>query len=142
MKEEKSDWIFYLKLNKNLPEHFFDLDLEFKKRGFTLIPVSISELNSITKGEGRFHVVTTVTGMAEATHYSKKVQKIFHMLLRSGRMYTYIASSFKFIDETAKFGKTGQYHFVSLPVSLDYFCGTISKLIESTESQRRKWPIH
>ncbi len=140
MSEEKTDWIFYLKLNKNLPEHFFDLDLEFKKNGFTLIPVTISELLTVTKGEGNFHVVATVTGMSEATHYTKKVKKVFKMLLRSGRMHSYIASSFKFVDETAQYGKTGQYHFVPLPVSMKYFCDTISKIIKSKDNKTRKWP--
>lgn len=140
MKEEKTDWIFYLKLNRNLPEHFFELDQEFKKNGYTLIPVSITELISVTKGEGRFHVITAVTGFTQATYYANKVQKVFQMLLRSKRMYTYVASSFKFIDETALFGKSGQYHFVPLPVTMEHFCGTISKIITTQDNKTRKWP--
>lgn len=140
MNEEKTDWIFYLKLNRNLPEHFFKLDQEFKKNGYTLIPVSISELITVTKGEGSFHVVAAINGFSEATYFTNKVQKVFQMLLRSKRMHTYIASSFKFIDETAMFGKSGQYHFVSLPVTMEHFCGTISKIIQTKDNQTRKWP--
>ena len=69
-----------------------------------------------------------------------KVQKVFQMLLRSKRMHTYVASSFKFIDETALFGKLGQYHFVSLPVTMEHFCGTISKIITTQDNKTRKWP--
>jgi len=140
MKEEKSDWIFYLRLNRNLPRHFFDLDQEFKSKGYTLIPVTIGELLSLTQGEGNFYVVTAVTGTAEATHYIKKVQKVFKLLLRNSRLTLFIASSFKFIDETALFGKTGQYHFVSLPVGMNHFCDTISKKIINKENKLTKWP--
>lgn len=140
MKEEKSDWIFYLRLSRKLPKHYFELDQEFKSLGYSLIPVTISELVSVTRGEGSFHVVTAVTGMAEATHYTKKVQKVFGLLLRNKRLNLYISSSFKFIDQTSIFGKTGQYHYTQLPVSMKNFCGKITTTITNKENQVKKWP--
>ena len=140
MNEERSDWIFYLKLSKSLPKHFLDLDREFKERGITLIPISISELMSVTKGEGSFNVMTSVRNFSEAKYFSKKVQKIFEFMMRSRRLNLFMASSFSYIDQTSIFGKTGKYHFYPLPVKIDALCATIAHEIYKQQSGDYKWP--
>lgn len=140
MKEEKSDWIFYLKLSRNLPEYYFDLDSEFKAMGLTLIPISISELISITKGEGKFNVFTGVRNFDDAQYYTKRVEKMFGMLMRSRRMSLFMTSSFSFINQNYKYGKTGMYHFFPLPQSLKSICGIIASEVDKSSSQDHRWP--
>ncbi len=140
MKEEKSDWIFYLKLSRNLPEYYFDLDREFKSQGLTLIPISISELISITKGEGKFNVFTGVRNFSDAHYYTKRVEKIFGVLLRSKRMSLFMSSSFSFMNQNYKYGKTGMYHFFPLPQSLHEICDTIASEVEKASRKDQRWP--
>ncbi len=140
MKGEKSDWIFYLKLSKKLTSHFYSLDKEFKNNGITLVPITLSELLSVTKGEGKFHVITCIRGFSEASYYTKKVKKIFSYLVRSGRLNLFVTSSFNFINETHLFGRTGHYFYYQLPLKIPHLCDTISKEIDRQDSGERRWP--
>jgi hypothetical protein len=140
MNDEKSDWIFYLKLSKSLPKHFLSLDKEFKSQGLTLIPISISELMSVTKGEGNFNVMVSVRSISDAKYFAKRVHKTFEFLLRSRRINLFMSSSFGFIDQTNKYGRTNKYHFHSLPQKVDELCESIAFDIQEEKSTDRKWP--
>lgn len=140
MNDEKSDWIFYLKLSKSLPKHFLSLDKEFKKQGLTLIPISISELLSVTKGEGSFNVMLSIRSISDAKYFSKRVQKTFEFLIRSRRINLFISSSFEFINQTNKYGKSKKYHFTLLPQKYDELCEGITKNIQKENSKDKRWP--
>lgn len=140
MMDNKSDWIFYLKLSPKLPASFFDMDKRLKENGYTLIPVSFTDLVLLNTKEGEFHVLAMASSTEQATYFQRKVRKILHYLLRSKRMHMYFVSSFKFLDDTHLFGSSGHYHYVQLPVSVNKFCDTISETIKNKRSQSRKWP--
>lgn len=140
MMEEKSDWIFFLRLTPKLPAKFYELDHVFKQTGKTLIPVSFKDLISINKGEDKFHVICVIGSFDEAKYFEKRVRKLTHYFLRSRKMNLYTASSFKFIDDTHLFGSSGQYHYVQLPVGLKKFCDTITETINNKKLHKRKWP--
>jgi len=140
MNDKESDWIFYLKLSKKLPLHFFSLSEKFSARGITLVPITLSELTSVNQGDGRFHVITCVRSISDAEYYAKKVQKTFSYLLHSRRMSLFMASSFSLVDDTHIFGRTKQYFFYSLPVELGLMCDTIAEEIYKVDSSERKWP--
>lgn len=140
MMEQKSDWIFYLKLTPKLPKKFFDLDNHFKEMGYTLIPVTFKDLVSINKGENTFHVLTIISSFDESTYFEKRVRKLAHYFLRAKRMHMYLVSSFKFTDDTHLFGSSGMYHYVQLPVSIKKFCDTIGETIKNKKLHKRKWP--
>lgn len=140
MMDEESDWIFYLKLTPKLPAKFFELDHLFRANGHTLVPVTFKDLVSINKGKSDFHVITAIGSFEEAGYFQKRVRKLAHYFLRSKRMHLYMASSFKFVDDTHLFGASGMYHYVQLPVGLKKFCDTITKTIKAKKSNKRKWP--
>lgn len=140
MKDGKSDWIFYLKLSKSLPKHFISLDREFKKEGLTLIPISISELLSVTKGDGNFNVMVNICSIADAKYFSKRVQKTFSFLLRSKRINLFMSSSFEFVNQTSIYGPTKKYHFNRLPQKYNELCHLISSKIKKENSKDRRWP--
>ncbi len=140
MKEYKTDWIYYLKLSPKLSKNFFDMDAHFKERGITLIPVTLSELLGLTKGEGDFHCVSCIASFADAKYYLKKARKIIHILLRSKRMHWYIASSFAFTNEASLFSVYGNYHFARLPIGVKKFCDIIVTTIHAKSNSKTKWP--
>jgi hypothetical protein len=140
MNDEKSDWIFYLKLSKSLPPHYISLDKEFKRQGLTLIPISISELMSVTKGEGSFNVLVSIRHFADAKYFAKRIQKTFEFLLRARRINLFMSSSFEFTNQTNKYGKTKKYHFYPLPQRLDEMCDSIALNIQKDKSTDKKWP--
>lgn len=140
MMEERSDWIFYLKLTPKLPAKFFELDHLFKANGQTLVPITFKDLISINKGEAEFNVIIIAGSFDEASYFEKRVRKLAHYFLRSKRMHLYLASSFKFLDDTHLFGSSGIYHYVQLPVGLKKFCDTITETIKNKRASKRQWP--
>jgi hypothetical protein len=95
---------------------------------------------SVTKGEGSFNVMVSVRNFSDAKYFAKRVQKTFEFLLRARRINLFMSSSFEFINQTNKYGKTKKYHFHALPQRYDELCESISIKIQNDKSVDKKWP--
>lgn len=140
MKGSKGEWIFYLKLGSKLPQHFFEMDQEFKLQGVSLVPISFSNLLEVTRGEDAVPVIVVVSSIAEANYYVKKLMKLIRVLLRYKRIDLFKASSFSFLNESAQLKTRDNYHFFSLPVSRTQFCDTILTRVTEKSTNVLKWP--
>ena len=91
---EKEQWIFYLKMQKNLPMEYFSLDQRFKEYGKTLIPMEMKSLLDIIKKSPSVHVLIVIRSMDEYKYFRKRIKKIMKLLIRSGKVHLYMVSSF------------------------------------------------
>lgn len=132
-------WIFYLKLTKDLPEEYFSLDQTFKKTNKSLIPINIKTLLECTKKNTDMHVLIVIKSYREYRYFMKRVKKIMKYLMMTERVHLYIASSFTTVNDPAIM-KRNYYNFVKLPVHMESFCGSVSKMIDSKENQAHHWP--
>lgn len=138
--QAREHWIFYLKLSKNLNEDFFLLDQSFKETNKTLIPINLKNLLECTRNHNSsYHVVIVIKSRSDLKYYDKRIKKILKLLIRSGRVSAYIASSFSSVNDTTVL-KRSQYSFVKLPIGLSDFCLSVSNTIDIKESQLHKWP--
>jgi hypothetical protein len=140
MMDAKSDWIFYLKLTPKLNNKFFEIDRHFKQKGFTLIPVSVSDLIAVNRGENKFQVILIADGFEQARYYHKKIRKILKYWMRSKRINLFIGSSFELLDDSAIYGLTDCYFYYKLPIKTKEFCDKIGTKIKEKQDHDKKWP--
>lgn len=133
------EWIFYLKLTKNLSREFFFLDQELKRTGKTLIPVGMKTLLEYVKRSHTTHVIILVKSVQELEYFNRKVRKPMRILMASRRVHLYCGSSFLAINDPGLM-KRDYYYFAKLPVHTSSFCQAISCEIDRKETSVLKWP--
>jgi hypothetical protein len=137
--EVKEHWIFYLKLQRELPREFFTLDQKFKNSKKSLVPVTIKGLTNMTDKNKSMHVLIVIKSIDEYMYFNKRVKKILKYLIKTGKVNLYIASSFNGVNDTAIM-KRDLYNFIKIPVATEYLCGSISRMIDLKESSTLRWP--
>lgn len=137
--EDNQHWIFYLKLQRELPREYFQLDQKFKNSGKSLVPVGVRGLTEMIKKNKSVHVLIVIRNIDEYKYFSFKVKKTMKFLVRTGRVHLYIASSFNGVNDTAIM-RRDFYNFMKLPVSFNYLCQSISKTIDMKEYSSHQWP--
>ena len=140
MSSIKDEWIFYLKLSPNLSSNFLELDRNFKRYGYNLIPVSFPNLLELIKSNESFHVVVVVSSQREAAYYLKHVAKSLKNLLRFGKINLFAASSFSFINDTSQFARKENYEFYSLPIKSSELCENIITTLLDQVVENVEWP--
>lgn len=136
----RDEWIFYLKLAPKLNENFLALDENFKRFGYNLIPVSFPNLLELIKDTDNVHVVVVVGSQREAAYYMRNVSKPIKNLLRFGRITLSTASSFGFINESAKLTVRSNYDFYKLPIKATDLVDKILSTVLSKAVENTKWP--
>ena len=136
---DKDDYIFYLKLNKELPSEYIALDQTFKQSKKSLIPIGLKALLECTKKYQKIHVVIVVRNYQEYKYYVKNVKKILAYFMRTERVHLYIASSFAAVNDPGIM-KRDYYNFTKLPVQLNSFCDVVSKMVDISGVQTHHWP--
>lgn len=137
--EATDNWVFFLKLSKDLPRQYFRLDSEFKKAGITLIPVSLSDLLNILKGEQRPQVICLVQNITHFRYMHKKGQKVLTMLVRNDKIDLYVLSSFTCLNKTAELKGRSNYFYLGLPVPLRRCCAMIIAAIVNKWRYGHNW---
>lgn len=137
--EGNDNWIFYLKLQRELPREYFLIDQQFKQSAKSLVPVGIKGLTEMVKKSRRVHVLIVIKNLDEYKYFTKNVKKVMKFLVRTGRVNLYIASSFNGVNDTAIM-RRDYYHYMKLPVSYKYLCGHVSTTVDMKEQNSFKWP--
>lgn len=137
--DNKEQWVFFLKLSKDLPKEFFTLDQQFKASSKSLVPVGLSSLSSMVSSGRRIHVMVIVRNVSEYNYFKLRVVKILKYLMRSDKIYLYVASSFSSINENQIMRKD-HYNFIKIPVATSFLCGSISNMIDMRDTGGYKWP--
>lgn len=137
--ETKEHWIFYLKLQRELPQEYLMLDQHFKLFTKSLVPVGVRGLTEMVKKTRRIHVLVVIKSIEEYRYFNKHVKKTMKFLVRTGRVNLYIVSSFNGVNDTAIM-RRDFYHFMRLPVSYQHLCQSVSKIIDTKELTSFKWP--
>lgn len=137
--ESKESWIFYLKLQKELPKEYFRLDQELKMYGKSLVPMTIRSLGESIKKSKKIHVLIVVRNLDEFRYFNSKVKKILKFMVRTGRVSLYVTSSFNAVNDTTIM-RRDFYYFMKLPVSYSFLCQSIAKVVDSNDANAYKWP--
>ncbi|MBT4790402.1 MAG: hypothetical protein HON90_02430 [Halobacteriovoraceae bacterium] len=137
--QDKEQWIFYLKLTKELSKDYFILDQKLKQSDKSLVPVTMKSLLESTKKYKSIHVVIVVKSFQEFRYFNKKVKKMMKYLMMTERVHIYIASSFVAMNDPSIM-KRDFYNFMKLPVSIDLFCHSIARTIDLRDKQANIWP--
>lgn len=135
----EDNWVFYLKLSKELPESFFALDQHFKRYGKSLVPISLKTLLEQSRKSNSLHVVLVLQSLKDLKYYNKKVKKAVKMLMISRRLHLYIASSFSSVLDSS-FLRRGFYTFDKLPLLSVSFVKNTSYEIDRKETSMLRWP--
>lgn len=137
--ENREQWVFFLKLSRELPKEFFTLDQHFKSSGKSLVPVGLKALGSMLSQGGNIHVMIVIKNIDEYRYFKNRVVKILKYLMRSDKVHLYVASSFSSVNDNQIMRKD-HYSFIKIPVATSYLCGSISSMIDMRTIGGSKWP--
>lgn len=137
--ENREQWVFYLKLARELPKEFFSLDQSFKASGKSLVPVGLKALSTMLSQGGSIHVLIVIKNIDEYKFFKTRVVKMLKYLMRSDKVYLYVASSFSSVNDNQIMRKD-HYSFIKIPVATSYLCGSISNMIDARITGSLSWP--
>ena len=135
----RTEWIYFLRLSKNLPSDYFAIDKAFKEHGRHLVPMDIVGLNECVDKDETMHVLIMIKKVSELRYYEKKVKKILKYMLKRPNVKVYFLSSFSAVNDPTLI-KQGAFHFMRIPLSVNYFVGAVNKQIEIKEMKKNLWP--
>ena len=138
-KNDQQQWIFYLKLSKDLPEEYLKLAQEFRKTNKTLVPITLKTLLEHAKKNNSMHVLFLVRSISEFNYFNHKVKKVLKYLMIGRRVHLYIGSSFSSVNDSTIM-RRDFYYFSKLPVSVSKFCNAVSIEVDRKETTILKWP--
>lgn len=137
--KSQQQWIFYLKLTKDLPPEYLRLDHEFKKTNKVLVPINLKTLMEHAKKNTNLHVLFLVKSISEYNYFNNKVKKVLKFLLIGRRVHLYIGSSFSAVNDSSIM-KRDYYYYARLPVAINKFCQAVRYEIDRKETTILKWP--
>ena len=137
--DANDNWIYFLKLSRDLPREYILLDQELKKFNKSLVPVTLKGLLETSSKAAGVHIVVYVHSLDELRYFNRRANKILKYLLKNSLVNIYVASSFSELGDGSIL-KRNQYNFIRLPVSRKKFCESVSGMIDIVESDHLKWP--
>ncbi len=138
---EVNDWMFYLKLSKNLPEHFISLANYLSDFGIKLIPVTIDQLTTVTKNKKRFHLLAVVTNMEQNTRFKKYMSGYLRLGIINGLInLSHVSSLDKAHNLPPSYLKQGCYYFYPLPADMQDLTTQIAECFYDRKQNNKKWP--
>lgn len=137
--ETKEHWIYYLKLTRELPREYFDLDQQFKQTNKSLVPITLRGLLEFVNKNKKIHVLIIVRTTSEVSYFHRRVKKIMKYLMKTGNCHLYIGSTFSSVNDPGIMRRE-LYSFAKLPVKMENFCQSISHMIDVKESNIQRWP--
>ncbi len=137
--DARDNWIYFLKLSRELPREYIHLDQAMKVHQKSLVPVTLKGLIETSSKSGAVHIIVYIHSLNELRYFNRRANKILKYLMKNSRVNIYIASSFSQVGDGSIL-KRKQYNFVKLPVSRSEFCSNVAHMIEMRENELYKWP--
>ena len=137
--DARDNWIYFLKLSRELPREYIMLVQEMKSHNKSLVPVTLKGLLETASKSTDVHIIIYIHSLGELRYFNRRANKILKYLMKNSLVNLYIASSFSNIGDGSIL-KRNQYNFVRLPVSRKSFCERVSGMIDISESDQLKWP--
>jgi hypothetical protein len=137
--ESENRWIYFLKLSKDLPEFYLNLDQNFKRFDKSLVPITLKSLVESVKRNDEIHLVVVIRSFREFEYFNKKVRKMLKYIVRQERVNIYMASSFSSVNDPSIMRKDF-YNYIKLPVDMNLYCESVATMIEVKNLKLKKWP--
>lgn len=137
--DSKDKYIFFLKLNENLPVFYFNLATLFSELGFTLVPIEAESLKEISYLEKKFVLAIRHDIESQLNFYSKKMNFIEY-LLKQFKITLMDVSSFGKIPIVKKYRLHKCYRHFPLPMDIEDIVMRMAYLYYSDKTTKQVWP--
>ena len=131
--------IFFVTFTDKPPRSYFDLAINLREEGLTLVPIKFDQLLSFYQGKKRIHVICVVSSVFERKAYLRSI-RIMKQALLTSKITLYHFSSFTHLDLRKELSRLKNYHFVTLPVPLHSLARAMRKFYEYAMYDGQKWP--
>lgn len=136
MKEEIS-WIYFLCIEDQLPESYYQLSKEFIKNGYSLIPIKLEQLSLFYVDHEALDVICLVGTFEAQTNFKKSVFARLNYYILNKKINLFHISSF--VSE--KFTKQQpNYYFYQLPIPSSVLVYNIKEVCETFNKGTKVWP--
>lgn len=136
MKEEIS-WIYFLSIEEELPDSYYQLSREFVKSGYSLIPIKLEQLSLFYEDQEELNVICTVGNFEAQSKFKSFVFSRLNYYILNKKINLFHISSFA----PEKFSKKqDNYHFFQLPSPTTVLVYNIKDLCETLKKVTKSWP--
>lgn len=138
---KESRWIYFIQLNKTLPEYFFYMSRILSSQGIKLLPVSPQQFFLLFRQQYNVHAIITTTSVGELCRFEDEVKPAVRQLISNKMLTMYHISSFS--SMAAEFDiniSHNHYVHVKLPVETKALSYWIADHFNRNNSSSKKWP--
>ncbi len=132
-------YIFFLRLDSNLTEDYFQLAAYFKQYCISLVPVSAQEILEM-ESRNREYVLCLNTSMTTDSIFKRYQKKFLNFSLLSRKFCLFDLSSFSKIEIAPKAEYARSYHHFSLPIEMEEVVVDIALAIYEDRTKKQVWP--
>jgi hypothetical protein len=137
--DETQNYIYYLRLSGDLPEHYIKLATVLKEWKISLIPVTPSELLKI--GDKSRMFVLAVSDNVGAQRTLTRFREVYlDLALLSRKVCFFDANSFAPINIAHKLERSKSYYHFALPISFKDLVKNIVVAYYNEKQVSQSWP--
>lgn len=133
------NYIFFLKLEEELPREYFVLAKIFSKVNVTLLPVTKDEFKQLNQGKKK-ELITFVNNLNAWTNYHQFRKNFIEMSIQNDQITLYEISSFSPFEINYKIQNKKSYHFFQMPLYLNQVAMTIVTEFYKSREVSNEWP--
>lgn len=132
-------YIYFLRLEGELPWYFFRMANYLSEYNITLVPVTLRELTDLASGSKQY-VVTACVNLSQHQILKRIRQKYLDFTLLNRKFALFHLSSFQEFDIAAKARYNKCYSFYQLPVDMKDVALDIALKIYEENKDKASWP--
>ncbi len=138
---EKGRWIYFIQLNKKLPEWFFYMSQILSEEGIKLLPVTPEQFSLLFRQQYNVHALIFTPSVKDLCTFEDEIKPLFKQLISNKMLTLYHLSSF--YSMKAEFNthiSHNQYVHVKLPVVTKMISYWISDHFDRSTEKSKVWP--
>ncbi len=135
-----SQYIFYLQLERDLPDHYIRLAENLQLYDISLIPIQLKDLDKISKQGKREHVITVIKDLETFSAFKEARENYFDFGIKSKKYCYYDVSSFESTSTSRQFTHGKSYYHFRLPIEIDDLAIEISEMYLGEKRMAELWP--
>lgn len=133
------NYIFYLQLSDELQDEYFQLSLNLKRWGISLVPVLPHHLSKMTEKD-RHHLICYVPDHRSYERYRAVFKQYLKLGIISKKYCLYELSSFPKNEEAHIFERLRSFYQFRLPVDGEEVVKSIVRQFYLEKQDNRRWP--
>lgn len=139
LKDNFELYMFFLLLTPKLPKYFFAFAKFFSELNIKLIPISLDDLMTVSKGKKNYIIVVNRDIQSNAV-FRRMRRRYLDMALINNKFTLFEISSFDRSFFLSDKNKKGIYHHFKLPEEVENICEKIYEVIYNDRKSQQTWP--